>query len=465
MVLGRTIAYVMSAALLAAGVATPAWAERIVVAPGSEDLQSIVERASEGDTVLLQNGEHRGTVRLAKKLVLEGAPGAVLEGPGSGSVVTVLAPQAVVRNLTIRGSGTKGEALDSGVFVEKTATGAIVEGNRIEGNLYGISLHGAEGAVARGNTIIGIKEGRVNEAGNGISVWNATGAKVLDNDVSFGRDGIFSIASKNNVFSGNRFHELRFAVHYMYTNDSVIADNVSTGNTVGYAIMFSNRLKVSGNISDGDRDHGFLFNYANGSQIVGNAVLGRLQAPERWLTSGMRTNEAPEHGLSNEGEPEGIQGTGWRSGPGKCVFIYNANRNRFRDNWFEGCEIGVHFTAGSEGNEISGNAFVKNQNQVKYVGSRYLDWSKGGRGNFWSDNPAFDLNGDGLGDSAYRPNDLMDKVLWTVPQAKVLANSPAVQVIRWAQAQFPALLPGGVVDSHPLMVPPARPNVAERSRP
>ena len=40
------------------------------------------------------------------------------------------------------------------------------------------------------------------------------------------------------------------------------------------------------------------------------------------------------------------------------------------------------------------------------------------------------------------------------PQAKVLINSPAVQVIRWAQSQFPALLPGGVVDNHPLIAPP-----------
>ena len=107
----------------------------------------------------------------------------------------------------------------------------------------------------------------------------------------------------------------------------------------------------------------------------------------------------------------------------------------------------MHFTAGSEGNEITGNAFVGNRNQVKYVGTRDLDWSKGGRGNYWSDNPAFDLNGDGIADTAYRPNDLVDRVLWTAPSAKVLINSPAVQVLRWAQAQFPALYPGGVVDT------------------
>ena len=152
------------------------------------------------------------------------------------------------------------------------------------------------------------------------------------------------------------------------------------------------------------------------------------------------------------------------SGPEKCVFIYNTNRNRFRNNWFERCAIGVHFTAGSEGNEITGNAFVGNRNQVKYVGTRNLDWSKEGRGNYWSDNPAFDLDGDGVADTAYRPNDLVDQVLWTAPSAKVLINSPAVQVLRWAQAQFPALYPGGVIDSHPLIAPPPRPSGKEGGR-
>jgi nitrous oxidase accessory protein len=390
-----------------------------------------------------------------RKLTLEGAPGAVLEGVGQGNVITVASPGAVVRGLTIRGSGMDLEEMNAGVFVEKTATGALIEGNRIEGNLYGIYLHGAKNAVARKNIIVGIKEGRVNEAGNGVSVWNAPGAKVLDNDIRFGRDGIYVVASKANVFKGNRFRDLRFAIHYMYTNDSEVSGNVSIGNTAGFAIMYSHRLKVTDNVSDGDRDRGLLFNFANGSEITGNEVRGRLQPAERWASPGMRGREAAEHGLPAADEVHApTLAAAARNGPEKCVFIYNANKNRFRANRFEGCEIGIHFTAGSEGNEISGNSFINNRNQVKYVGTRYLDWSKDGRGNYWSDNPAFDLNGDGIADAAYRPNDLIDKVLWSVPQAKVLINSPAVQIIRWAQTQFPALLPGGVVDSHPLMSPP-----------
>ena len=47
---------------------------------------------------------------------------------------------------------------------------------------------------------------------------------------------------------------------------------------------------------------------------------------------------------------------------------------------------------------------------MKYVGTRHLDWSAEGRGNYWSDNPAFDLDGDGIADAAYRPNDIIDRV-------------------------------------------------------
>lgn len=448
------------ATIFVASLCLPARAAELRVPPGAA-VQPVLERAAEGDVVILPAGEYRGPVRIDRRVILQGDPGAIVTGPGEGSVVTVLAPGAVVRGLTVRGSGTDLPALDSGIFVAKSASGAVVEGNRIEGNLYGIYLHGAEDSVARDNVITGISEGRRNEAGNGISVWNAPGAQVLDNDISFGRDGIFVAASKRNRFSGNRFRDLRFAVHYMYTNDSEISGNISIGNSVGFAVMYSHRLIVENNISDGDRDHGFLFNYANGSRIEGNAVYGRLQSAERWLGAGNR-GQASEHGVPVSEPASSGSTSGMRLGPEKCVFIYNANQNRFRGNHFEGCEIGIHFTAGSEGNEMSGNAFIRNRNQVKYVGTRYLDWSKGGRGNYWSDNPAFDLNGDGLGDTAYRPNDLIDKVLWTAPQAKLLANSPAVQVIRWAQAQFPALLPGGVVDSAPLMTPPTQPPRTDR---
>ena len=439
---------IVPAAVLAAGLSSFAGAETLTFAPGQFSQQAL-DRAQDGDVIVLASGDHQGPIRIERRVVLQGEAGATLTGNGAGSVIGVYGPGVEIRGLTIKGSGRDLQAMDSGVYLEKTAERTLIENNRIVGNLFGVYVHGATGSRVLNNVIEGLRNVRRADAGNGVSIWNAPDVTIDGNTVRYGRDGIFTISSRKDRFINNRFENVRFAVHYMYTNDSEVSGNVSIRNHVGYAIMYSNRLVIQGNVSYRDRDHGLLFNYANYSKISGNLVAGGALEE----TSGGQEMASDERGMLPDAGPAA---QGARSGPGKCVFIYNANRNQFHDNWFERCEIGVHFTAGSEGNAMSGNAFIGNRTQVKYVGTRDLDWSVDGRGNFWSDNPAFDLDGDGIADSPYRPNDLVDVVLWTAPQAKILVNSPAVQTIRWAQTQFPALLPGGVVDSHPLMQPPRK---------
>jgi nitrous oxidase accessory protein len=396
--------------------AEPSYAETIEVPPGG-DLATAIAAAAPGDVLTLAAATYRGPLRIDRALTIEGVPGAVVDGHGKGRTIEVASPDVTVRGITLTGSGMSLERMDAAIFLAQNAARARVENNDIEDNLVGVYVHGSPGAIVRNNKIVGRILPHLNDSGNGVYVWNAPGAQVIDNDISGGRDGIFTNASRSNIFRGNRIHGVRFAVHYMYTNDSEVSDNTSIGNHIGFAIMYSNGLRVRGNVSEGDRDQGLLLNYANGSNVEGNVVRGAT----------------------------------------KCVFIYDANKNLLRHNWFEGCKIGVHFTAGSERNEITGNAFVDNETQVMYVGTRFLDWSVEGRGNYWSDNPAFDLNGDGISDAAYRPNNVMDEVVWRYPAAKLLLNSPATQMLRWAQSAFPAIHPGGVVDSSPLMRPPEVP--------
>jgi nitrous oxidase accessory protein len=217
--------------------------------------------------------------------------------------------------------------------------------------------------VVERNLIIGLRDVRTAEAGNGISVWNAPGAKVVGNRIRYGRDGIFVITSRRNLFQGNWFEGVRFAVHYMYTNDSEVSDNVSIGSHAALAIMFSDRLVIRGNWSVGSRDHGLLFNFANNARIEDNVVFGRLPeaspkvspegSPEGSSVASGSGADAEDHGPRDE-----LAAADAETGTGKCVFIYNANRNVFRGNWFEDCAIGIHFTAGSERNQLSGKALV-----------------------------------------------------------------------------------------------------------
>ena len=406
-----------AAVLVSLGVSGPLAAEEWQVPAEQGALLQILAKAQAGDVLRLAPGDHQGPVLLNIPLTLDGAGMARITGNGSGSVITVEAPDTVIEGLELTGSGLSQETLDAGVKLTKKAHRAIVRDNRILDNLTGVDVHGARNAVVSNNLIEGRRDLRMNERGNGIYVWNAPDLLAEHNTIRFGRDGIFVNTSHKDIFRNNRFEGLRFAVHYMHGNNGIIEGNVSEGNDIGYALMFSDRLKVRGNVSIGDRNHGLMLNYANHAEISGNQVEG---------------------------------------GGEKCLFMYNANKNKVSGNRFEGCPIGVHFTAGSANNAFEGNAFIGNRTQVKYVGSRQLDWSTEGRGNYWSDHSAFDMNGDGIADTAYRPNDMVDQVLWTQPSAKLLIGSPAVQLLRWTQSQFPALLPGGIVDTAPLMHPPVR---------
>ncbi|MBU3030586.1 nitrous oxide reductase family maturation protein NosD [Paracoccus marinaquae] len=403
------------ALILALVLAPPALAaaER-TVAPGQGDLARAIATAAPGDVLILGDGAYRGPVTIDRPLTLRGSRDAVIDGGGSGTVVTITAPDVTLSGFSVTGSGHANEELDAGVKILKGADRVRVENLLLTGNMHGIDVHGGRDAKVVGNEIIGTRNPRMNERGNGIYVWDSPGTLLEGNTIRYGRDGIFSNTSADSIYRGNVMRDLRFAVHFMYTRNTEISGNVSIGNHLGFAIMFSDRAVIRDNLSLGDREHGLMLNYANNADVTGNLI---------------------------------------RGGAKKCLFIYNAHKNLIWNNRFEGCGIGLHFTAGSERNVLTGNAFIGNREQVKYVGTRNMEWSHEGRGNFWSDHPAFDLNGDGIADSRYRPNDLMDQILWSQPAAALLTGSPAVQLVRWSQQSFPATLPGGVQDSAPLMRP------------
>jgi nitrous oxidase accessory protein len=400
--------------LISALIASPAYAAEWTVEPRAGAIAETLSRAADGDTLRLRPGTYTETVVLDRPVTLDGGGAAIIDGGGAGTVVTITGDDVTVKGLTVIGSGSDHEEIDSGIKMTKTARDPQVLDNRVLGNLYGIDIHGAKDALVAGNHVEGRQDRHMNARGNGIYLWNAPGAVVEDNTVRWGRDGIFVNSSKKNIFRNNTFRDLRFAVHYMYADNSEVSGNVSIGNHLGYAVMFSTRVKVTDNLSINDRDHGVMLNYANKSIITGNVI---------------------------------------KNTKGKCTFLYNSHKNDFSGNWFQGCGIGIHFTAGSDNNRMVGNAFLGNRTQVKYVSTKWVEWSENGQGNYWSDFAAYDVDGDGIADTPYRPNDSMDHVLWTQPAAKLLLGSPAVQLVRWSQASFPALLPGGVMDSHALMAP------------
>ena len=386
--------------------------------PGA--LAKALHGAKAGDTLVLAPGRHQGPVAVDRTVELKGSPGAIIEGDGSGSVVTVTARGVALRDLTIRKSGSRVTEYDGAILVRQGADGFVAEGNTLEENLFGIVLHGASDVRLARNVITGRTDVYETERGNSIHLWNVKRSEITGNRLSGGRDGIFVDVSHGNLIQGNDIRGVRFAVHYMNSNNGRVFDNVSTNNKLGFALMYSNRLDIRRNLSVEDDEHGLMLHSSHYGQVIDNVIL---------------------HG---RGE--------------KCLFVYVSSNATIRGNRVEGCELGLHFTGGSEKGTIAGNSFVNNRTQVKYTGTVNYEWP----GNYWSDNAAFDLNGDGMADTAYRPNTIMDRLVWRYPLAKLLLSSPLMEALRVAQGQFPALMPGGIVDTHPLMSPPSNP-LAEKA--
>ncbi|MBA2781056.1 nitrous oxide reductase family maturation protein NosD [Billgrantia kenyensis] len=406
-------------------------AER-VVAPGEQPLQEVLDAARDGDTVRLSPGIYAGNFIVSSSIELIGEEGAVLDGQGQGSVLSVKAPGVGVRGLRVRNDGANLTEIDSGIFVATEATGTVIENNRIEARGFGIWLDAAADVRVEGNRISGDTTLRSQDRGNGLQLFNVSGAEIIGNEVWETRDGIYIDVSDNNRLIGNVLRDQRYGMHYMFSHSNEVRDNTTRNNRLGYALMQSRRLEVVGNRSIRDQNYGFLLNFIVDSVIAENISI-----------------EAQRGGVAAAPDGHAISGA-----EGKALFVYNSLFNEIRDNLFARTEIGIHMTAGSEDNEFHGNAFVGNESQVKYVALREQEWSFEGRGNYWSDYLGWDLSGDGIGDIPYEPNDSVDRLIWTYPMAKILMNSPAVQVLRWVQREFPILRPPGVRDSHPLMTLP-----------
>lgn len=103
---------IIPAAIVAARISGFAGAAELKAGP-DQPLQAVLDRAQDGDIIELAPGEYKGSIRIDRRVVLTGRPGAVLNGGGAGNVVTVTAPDVTVRGVTIKDSGRDLQTMDS----------------------------------------------------------------------------------------------------------------------------------------------------------------------------------------------------------------------------------------------------------------------------------------------------------------------------------------------------------------
>jgi nitrous oxidase accessory protein len=373
-------------------------------------LQALLDRAAPGDVIELSPGRHVGPIRIDKPVILRGR-GAIIDGRGVGTPLVVAAPGARVEDLVVEGSGNDVGAPDACIYVEPTATGAVLEGNTLRDCAFGIWVHETEGVQIVENQIRGRKGVRVTDRGNGIHLFNASHLVVRGNEMRGVRDGIYVSATEHSLIEANVANGVRFGVHYMYSYSNVLRHNVTNDNTLGIALMESHDLIVEDNSASGNRRQGLLFRDVRGSQIRRNRL------------------ERNANGM----------------------FFYSSTENVIEDNLVLDNEMGLKIWAGTRRNRVEGNVIRGNREQVFYVGAEDQIWGESGRGNYWGDYLGWDQDGDGIGDRPHRVDSFTAGLLYRYPAAALLLRSPALETLSHLADHLPMLRTPTIIDRSPLL--------------
>jgi nitrous oxidase accessory protein len=386
----------------------------------SAALQARIDAAPRGGTIVVPAGVYRGPVVVRGPLTVIGERGAIIDGGGHGSVVTISGANVVFRGFTVRNSGRD---------VTEEAAGIKIVGNdhRIESNevfdvYFGIHIGDGAGAVVEGNQI---RPGKQYGArpGQGINAWNLRDSRIAGNRIAEARDGIYLSFTRGVIVTGNAVTECRYGLHSMYSEDARFEDNDVTGNLLGAALMMSDRLVLRANRI---REH------REGVAAYGILLkdIGDLLAEDNEITSN-------RVGIYAEAVPSNPQ-----------------REAVFSGNLIAGNEVGLALQSTAR-LTLTGNRIAENLADVRPLGlalAAGIRWSRDGRGNSWGQYRGYDADGDGIGDVPHRVEDAIDALVRRNPLLQALLYTPAHLALESAARMFPLYRQAPlVVDERPLM--------------
>lgn len=372
-----------------------------------------VASAAPHDTVLVAEGVYREPlITVDKPLTLIAEGRAVLDGEGAHGLFDLVADSVTVRGFTLRNTGVTMVDDRAALKVEK-AQYCRIEDNILEDTFFGIYLANAGDCLVRGNTIVG-QALRESQSGNGIHLWYSVRIRIENNRVRGHRDGIyFEFVEDSEIRENVSTDNVRYGLHFMFSDGCTYRDNVFRGNGAGVAVMYTRNVAMEGNDFDHNRGSaafGLLLKDITDSRITGNRFRGNSV------------------GLHAEG----------------------ANRVVVSGNEFVENGWAIRILASSEASEFRSNNFIGNTFDVSTNSRQSYSTFEG---NFWDRYRGYDLNRDGIGDIPFRPVRLFSLIVARNEPTLVLQRSFLITVLDLAEAVLPILTPADLEDVQPAFEP------------
>ncbi len=374
-------------------------------------ITAAIAAATEGDTVLVDAGRYAEKKIIINKMIfLSGIDYPVLDGEKKYEILYVKADGVIIDGFKVVHSGVSSIDDISGIKVVDSRN-VIIRNNILDDTFFGIHIQHSVNCLVENNRV-SASSSQEQESGNGIHCWQGDSMRIIGNHITGHRDGIyFEFVKHSIIWRNTSTKNIRYGLHFMFSNDDTYVSNVFSNNGSGVSVMYSQRIKMFSNYFEenwGDASHGILLKEISDGYMQGNYFVKN--------TSG--------------------------------IFMEGASRIFMRYNSFINNGWALKIQASCMDVALDHNNFTGNTFDVGTNGSLVQNTFNN---NYWDKYEGYDLNKDKIGDIPYRPVSMYSMIVEKYPPAMILFRSFMTTLLDKTEKILPSLTPENLKDNSPLM--------------
>lgn len=386
---------------------------KVCAACKNVDLATALKNASAHDTIRVLPGVYPAVdIQLNKPVTLVGEAGATLDGQSKSHILSLSADSITITGLKFINSGRSFTKDYAAIYAHRIDYFQI-ENNIIDQPYFGLLIEKSHHGLIKNNLIHGVTL-LEKDAGNGIHLWHCSDVTVQKNETFGLRDGLyFEFVTESLIEENHSHNNVRYGLHFMFSNHNEYTKNTFENNGAGVAVMFSKFIVMRGNLFTknwGTASYGLLLKEIYDAEVINN------QFEENTI----------------------------------AIFLEGTGRINYRHNGFYGNGWAVKVSGGCYTNIFEENNFVNNALDIAY-NSKINDNEF--KNNYWSSYTGYDLDRDGTGDVPYRPVKLFSYIISQTPESIILLRSLFVDIINFSEKVSPIFTPDNLMDHSPAMQP------------
>jgi len=390
-------------------------AKNLIVGKNSmyKTIRAALHASEAGDSVLVMGGTYsEGELTVDKRIFLKGLDLPILDGHSKFAVLIVRASGTHVSGFKIQNSGFSDIREISGIRLDQ-ANACVVENNYFYNNYFAVYLANSGYCRIQNNRIEGFAKTETS-SGNGIHLWKGEYNTILNNHISGHRDGIyFEFVKQSSIIGNLSENNLRYGLHFMFSDDDVYKYNVFRKNGSGVAVMYTRNVLMENNRFEdnwGSASFGLLLKDISNSKIRRN-VFSRN-------TTGL--------------------------------YIEGSNNTIVLNNEFKRNGWAVRVLGDCYEDTLTENNFMANTFDVATNASRNMNYINR---NYWDQYTGYDLNKDKTGDIPFHPVSFYSKLTEQSPHTLMMLHSFFVDLLNQTERVVPTITPEAFKDEAPQMKP------------